>query len=127
MNSRVLLLIGLPLTSALAAPEHPRLAVTEARPLLVQALQAADGQAYGVLTGAMADAISQRFQSSAAILIDVLTERRLPQPGCARLKVTFGQDAVRLPGSEQASRQNLTLGIDYCLDGQPPRGNEASP
>ena len=127
MSPRLLLLIGLSLASALASPEHPRLAVTEARPLLVQALQAADGQAYGVLTGPMADAISQRFQSSAPILIDVLTERRLPQPGCARLKVTFWQDAVRLPGSEAASRQSLALGIDYCLDGQPPGASEASP
>lgn len=69
----------------------------------------------------MAEAISQRFQSSAPILIDVVTERRLPQAGCARLKVSFWQDDVRLPGSNAASRQTLDLGIDYCLDGQPPR------
>lgn len=118
---RLLLFALLLAASPLAAVERQRTAVTEARPLLLEALQAADGQAYGVLTGAMADAISQRFQSSAPILIDVVTEKRLPQPGCARLKVTFYQDDVRLPGSAKASRQTLEMGLNYCPDGQPPR------
>ncbi|WP_222934071.1 hypothetical protein [Pseudomonas lundensis] len=121
MNVRLCCGLSLLMTAALGAEERPRAAVTEARPLLVAALQAADGQAHGVLTGPMAEAISQRFQSSAPILIDVVTERRLPQAGCARLKVSFWQDDVRLPGSNAASRQTLELGIDYCLDGQPPR------
>ena len=121
MNVRLCCGLSLLMTAALGAEERPRAAVTEARPLLVAALQAADGQAHGVLTGPMAEAISQRFQSSAPILIDVVTERRLPQAGCARLKVSFWQDDVRLPGSNAASRQTLDLGIDYCLDGQPPR------
>lgn len=119
MNALMVFVIVV-LPTALLAEERPRTPVSEARPLLVQALQAADGQAYGVLTGPMADAIRQRFQSTAPIQIDVLTEQRLPQPNCARLKVTFWQDAVQLPGSEEANRQTLELGIDYCLDGQPP-------
>ena len=122
MNALLLFLISLLLPTALLAQERLRIPVTEARPLMVQALRAADGQAFGVLTGPMAEAISQRFQSTAPIQIDVRTEQRLPQPGCARLKVTFGQDAVRLPGSTQASRQTLELGINYCLNGQPPPG-----
>lgn len=121
MNIRLPLLILVWLTTSLSAQEQPRTQVTEARPLMVKALQASDGQAHGMLTGPMAEAISQRFQSRAPILIDVVTERRLPQAGCARLKVSFWQDDVRLPGSNAASRQTLDLGIDYCLDGQPPR------
>lgn len=121
MNARLCCGLSLLLAASLGAEERPRAAFTEARPLLVDALQAADGQARGVLVGPMAEAISRRFQSSAPILIDVVTERRLPQAGCARLKVSFWQDDVRLPGSNAASRQTLDLGIDYCLDGQPPR------
>lgn len=120
MNTHLCCGLSLLLVTSLGAEERPRAAVTEARPLLVEALQAADGQARGVLTGPLAEAISQRFQSSAPILIDVVTERRLSQADCARLKVTFWQDDVRLPGSYTASRQTLDLGIDYCLDGQPP-------
>ena len=120
MNVRLCCGLSLLLAASLGAEERPRAAVTEARPLLVEALHAADGQARGVLIGPLAEAISQRFQSSAPILIDVVTERRLPQAGCARLKVSFWQDDVRLPGSNAASRQTLDLGIDYCLDGQPP-------
>lgn len=121
MNVRLCCGLSLWMAASLGAEERPRAAVTEAQPLLVEALHAADGQARGVLVGPMAEAISQRFQSSAPILIDVVTERRLPQAGCARLKVSFWQDDVRLPGSNAASRQTLDLGIDYCLDGQPPR------
>ena len=121
MNVRLCCGLSLLMATSLGAEERPRAAVTEARPLLVEALHAADGQARGVLVGPMAEAISQRFQSSAPILIDVVTERRLPQAGCARLKVSFWQDDVRLPDSNAASRQTLDLGIDYCLDGQPPR------
>ena len=121
MNTHLCCGLSLLLVTSLGAEERPRAAVTEARPLVVEALHAADGQARGVLVGPLAEAISQRFQSSAPILIDVVTERRLPQAGCARLKVSFWQDDVRLPGSNAASRQTLDLGIDYCLDGQPPR------
>lgn len=124
MNARLTGLIGGLLISTLSAQERARTPVTEARPLLVAALQAADGQAHGVLIGPMADAISQRFQSGAPIQIDVITLRRLPQPDCARLQVTFRQDAVRLPGSTHPDRQTLDLGIDYCLDGQPPRDSQ---
>ena len=120
MNVRLCCGLSLLLAASLGAEERPRAAVTEARPLLVEALHAADGQARGVLIGPLAEAISQRFQSRAPILIDVVTERRLPQAGCARLKVSFWQDDVRLPDSNAASRQTLDLGIDYCLDGQPP-------
>ena len=121
MNVRLCCGLSLLMATSLGAEERPRAAVTEARPLLVEALHAADGQARGVLVGPVAEAISKRFQSSAPILIDVVTERRLPQAGCARLKVSFWQDDVRLPDSNAASRQTLDLGIDYCLDGQPPR------
>lgn len=105
--------------SALAT-DVPRQPVTDAAPLMRQALAAIDGKASGVLTGEKADAISRRFQTQSPIHIDVRTERRYAQHGCARLKVLFWQDGVLLPGADKARRQSIEFGIDYCASGEPP-------
>ena len=97
-----------------------RTPVPDARPLMLGALQATDGQAHGVLTGEMADAITKRFGATSPIYIDVTIEKRYAQPGCSRLKVTFWQDGVRLPGAMAPRRQTMDFGINYCLDGRPP-------
>ena len=93
----------------------------DARPVMFAALRATDGKAYGVLTGEISDAITQRFKATSPIYIDVSTERRYAQPGCARLKVSFWQDGVLLPGAAAPRRQTVDVGINYCLDGLPPR------
>lgn len=99
----------------------PRTPVPEARALLLAAIQAPSGDAHGVLTGEIADAISKRFAATSPIFIDVTTERRYRQPGCSRLKVLFWQDGVLLPGASSARKQTMEMGINYCLDGLPPR------
>ena len=53
--------------------------------------------------------------------IDVATEKRYAQTGCARLNVRFWQDGVLLPGTSVPRRQTMDFGINYCLDGQPPQ------
>lgn len=103
------------------ADDVVRTPVADPRPLMLAALQASDGQAHGVLTGNIAEAITQRFSASSPIYIDVSTERRYAQPGCARLKVSFWQDGVNLPGATAPRRQTVDFGINYCLDGLPPR------
>lgn len=85
------------------------------------ALQTPEGQAQGVLVGASADAISQRFKSNTPIFIDVTTEKRYRQIGCSRLKVTIWQDGVWLPGAQAPRKQSIEFGINYCLDGLPPK------
>jgi len=102
------------------ATDASRQPVTDAAPLMRQALAANDGKASGVLTGESANAISRRFQTQSPIHIDVRTERRYAQHGCARLKVLFWQDGVLLPGAEKARRQSIEFGIDYCASGEPP-------
>jgi len=102
------------------ATDIPRQPVTDAAPLMRQALQANDGTASGVLTGESADAISRRFQTQSPIHIEVRTERRYAQSGCARLKVLFSQDGVLLPGADKKRRQSIEFGIDYCASGEPP-------
>ena len=98
-----------------------RIPVTDARQLMIAAIDAPDGQARGVLTGRVADAITQRFKATTPINIDVDTERRYAQPGCRRLKVRFWQDGVQLPGVPAPRRQTIDFGINFCRDGSPPR------
>ena len=98
-----------------------RLPVPDARPLLLAAIDAPDGRAYGLLSGPMADAITARFKATSPVYIDVSTERRYAQPGCRRLKVSFWQDGVQLPGEPSPRRRTIDFGINYCRDGLPPR------
>jgi len=120
--SHMTLSIALSLSHSLCAwaTDVPRFPVTDASILMRQALQANDGKANGVLTGESADAISRRFQAQSPINIDVRTERRYAQSGCARLQVMFWQDGVWLPDADRPRRQSIKFGIDYCLSGEPP-------
>lgn len=109
-----------------AATAQERLPVHDARQLMLAALDAPDGKANGVLVGEVADAISQRFNATTPIYIDVSTEKHYAQPGCSRLNVRFWQDGVQLPkdgtgGVQAPRRQTIDFGINYCRDGQPPR------
>lgn len=106
--------------SPIFADDPVRTPVPDARPVMLAALQSTDGQAHGLLTGEMAEAITQRFGATSPIYIDVTTEKRYAQRGCSRLKVTFWQDGVRLPGATARRRQTMEFGINYCLDGRPP-------
>jgi len=125
MNHQRLLLaspLGLALVLAsFVATAQERMAVPDARPLLLAAIDAPDGRAHGVLSGPVADAITARFKATSPVYIDVSTERRLAQQGCRRLKVSFWQDGVQLPGEPGPRRQTIDFGIDYCRDGLPPR------
>ena len=88
---------------------------------LLAAIDAPDGRAHGVLSGPMADAITARFKATSPVFIDVSTERRYAQSGCRRLKVSFWQDGVQLPGEPGPRRRTIDFGINYCRDGLPPR------
>lgn len=112
-------LLTLVLNCAAQAPE--RTPVKDARTLMVTALLAPDGQAHGVLTGELADAISRRFSATTPIYIDVTTDKRYRQENCSRLKVSFWQDGVLLPGAKAPRKQTIDFGINYCLDGLPPK------
>ena len=94
-----------------------RVPVDDVRVLLISAIDSPTGQAQGVLTGQMAD----RFKAAGPILIDVTTERRYRQPGCSRLKLTFSQDGVNLPGASGPERKTVDIGLNYCRDGTPPK------
>ena len=117
------LLLPLLLASAMssAAIAQQRVTVENAKALLIEAIDAPDGQAHGMLTGPLADAITERFKATTPIYVDVSTERRYAQEGCRRLKVRFWQDGVQLPGQPAPRRQTIDFGINYCRDGLPPK------
>ncbi len=98
-----------------------RAPVSDPRPVMLAALQSVDGEAHGILSGEIADARTQRFAATSPIYLDVTTEKRYAQAGCARLNVRFWQDGVLLPGASSPRRQTMDFGINYCLDGQPPQ------
>ncbi|WP_256081035.1 hypothetical protein [Massilia sp. YIM B04103] len=102
------------------APEPPRRAVEDLRPLLLQAIDAPSGTAKGVLGGPLVQAIGAHFGTSAPVLVDVSTLVRYAQPGCRRLKVQVWQDGVRLAPGAAPVRQSMEFGINYCRDGLPP-------
>jgi hypothetical protein len=112
-------LIGLglqPAHSTQRADSVERTAVTEVKPLLVEAAER--GEAYGVLGGPGADYVRRRFDTTTPIEIDVRRLHKLPQPGCGRLEVTTRQRAVL----ESTSRhdQILTYQVSFCSDGNFP-------
>lgn len=98
-----------------------RAPVSDPRPVMLAALQSVDGEAHGILSGEIADALTLHFAATSPIYIDVTTEKRYAQAGCARLNVRFWQDGVLLPGASSPRRQSIDFGINYCLDGQPPQ------
>lgn len=118
------LLVLLPAPIA-GAPDLPR--VEDARPLLLAALRAPDGEARGLLEGELAQAITRQFEASGPIHIDVTTLHRYRQIGCSRLNVAVWQEGVTLPGAAGPQTQRIDFGIDYCLDGRPPASRERRP
>ena len=113
-------------TSLVLADEVPRAQVPDPRPVMLAALQSVNGEAHGILSGEIAEALTQRFAATSPIYIDVTTEKRYAQPGCSRLNVRFWQDGVQLPnygagGVQAPRRQTIDFGINYCRDGQPPQ------
>lgn len=120
-TAAVLLLAAVLAAGSALAKGVVRTPVPDARPILLAALQSADGTAHGVLTGEMAEAITRRFEATSPIYIDVTTEKRYRQSGCSRLKVLFWQEGVRLPEALAPRKQTIEFGINYCLDGLPPK------
>ena len=103
------------------AQQPLRSPVSDARPVMLAAIRSPGGEAHGVLSGDDANAITQRFGSTSPIWIDVATEFRFQQPGCSRLLVRFWQEGVLLPNATAPRKQTIEFGINYCLDGMPPK------
>jgi hypothetical protein len=108
-------------TAGIAQEANVRQPVEDFKVLMVSAIDSPTGEAHGLLVGEMARAITEKLRAKGPVLVDVTTERRYKQPGCSRLKVSFSQEGVMLPGAKAPRKQTLDLGINYCRDGLPPR------
>ena len=106
-------------TSA-ASEATPRVAVNDPKVLMLAAIDAHDGRAFGIFTGELADAISQCFSATSALFMDVTTLARYAQDGCRRLNVRFWQEGIRLAEGQVPQKQTIDIGINYCRNGQPP-------
>ena len=104
------------LQSATAASTIDRIAVTEVKPLLMQA--AAQGEAHGILGGPGADYVRRKFDAATPIEIDVRRLHPLPQAGCCRLEVTTRQRDVLENGTRHD--EVLTYQLSFCSDGRFP-------
>lgn len=98
--------------------------VESLRPLLVTALQARDGRAQGYLVGRDVQRIGAYFRTESPIVVDVTTLKRYRQAGCSRLRVDFRQRGVVLPGETKPQDKYVGFGLNYCLDGNPPKSLE---
>lgn len=121
MNRFLACVLCLSAPAAWAQSASTRVPVEDVRVLMVAAIDSPSGQAQGFLSGKQADAIARQFKASTPILIDVSTERRYQQPGCSRLKVTFSQEGLHLPGFTTPQRRTVDVGLNYCRDGKPPK------
>lgn len=113
--------LALSLPAHAQAGETARVPVVDVRVLMIAAIDSPSGSALGVLTNKDAENITRHFKASGPILIDVTTEKRYAQAGCSRLKVSFSQEGVKVPGQAPGQRHTVDFGINYCRDGQPPR------
>jgi hypothetical protein len=118
---KVSALIMLALATTIHAEDALLPSAQTVQALMLEAIRSEAGEAHGVLTGGVADAITQKFGATSPITVDVSTEKRYRQPGCSRLKVLFRQEGVRLPDALTPRTQTVEIGINYCLDGQPPK------
>lgn len=119
-----LLCLAVAQTAAGAPALLRQIEVQDIRSLMVEAIDSPSGQVRAQLAGTLPDAVSQHFGASGPILLEVTTERRYRQPGCSRLKLSFSQDGVHLPGLAQPERRGVDVGMNYCRDGRPPQSLE---
>ena len=97
--------------------------VEDLRPLLVQAIDAPEGTATGLLAGPLAQVLRSRAISTDPLYVDVTTLKVYRDPGCKRLNVQFRQRNVKL-GNEPPADRELAFQLNYCRDGRPPRSLE---
>lgn len=97
--------------------------VEDLRPLLVAAIDAADGAARGVLAGPVSEVLRRQGVSAEPLAVEVTTLRTYRQAGCKRLNVRFAQRAVKIGDAPPRDRV-ISFQLNYCRDGQPPRSLE---
>lgn len=106
-------------TLALVATMASAAEGVSAKALLMQALNAPDGKAKGVIEGQEADKIHAVTGASDPVKAEVSTIRKFKQEGCSRLKLRLIQ-----PNAPTKDGKRVDFALDYelnlCRDGSPP-------
>ena len=79
------------LASLVLADEMPRAPVSDPRPVMLAALQSVNGEAHGILSGEIADALTQRFAAMDLTEFYASIVPTLPNTGALQ-----GSNAARL-------------------------------
>ena len=87
--------------------------------LLMQALNAPDGEAKGIVTGKEADAIHAATGASDPIRAEVSTIKKFNQEGCSRLAVRLVQPNTP---TKEGGKTDFALNyeLNLCRNGMPP-------
>lgn len=89
------------------------------KPLLVAAIDAADGKANGTIVGPIADKFRTTTGSLAPVLVRVSTIKSFKQEGCRRLNVRMSQANV-MTRDGKATDFGIDYGFNVCRNGSPP-------
>ena len=92
---------------------------TSVKPVMLEAIDAPDGRASGILVGPMADKFSGTTGSSAPVVVEVTTLKRFRQEGCKRLNVRLKQENVPTRDGKTAEFW-MDYGLNLCRDGSAP-------
>lgn len=92
---------------------------TAIKPILVQAIDAPDGKASGVIAGPIAEKFRAITGSSDAVVVEVTTLKSFKQEGCKRLNVRLKQANVPTKDGKTTVFA-IDYGINLCRDGSPP-------
>ena len=104
--------------SAVAGPSRSA-EYTNIKPLLVEAIDAADGKANGTIVGPIADKFRTTTGSLAPVLVRVSTIKSFKQEGCRRLNVRMSQANV-MTRDGKATDFGIDYGFNMCRNGSPP-------
>ena len=78
-----------------------------------------EGQASGTLGGAVATRLrGMGIKQPVEVTVNRLF--RLREPGCARLRVSFDQRTVTLPGETVPKNRHAEFAMNRCAGGRPP-------
>lgn len=91
------------------------------QPLVMQALDAPDGRASGILDGPLSEKLRAQLRTTADLAVEVSTLQVFAQAGCKRLAMRWRLPGVmvRLPSGERTEFE-MTTALNMCKDGQPP-------
>ena len=84
-----------------------------------------EGSASTVLSGEVTAPMRERGITQ-PVEVRVHRLHGLKDPGCARLKVSFDQRQVMLPGETMPRDRHAEFALNWCEDGRPPASEEGA-